>query len=311
MPSALRVGDIRAALDARLFPSITIWNRLEGRPRTPQLRPRAARRGPRRAVDADQAVADGRVPRQRRRLAGVREAAGRHHAADQVPARPAQAAQPFDDRRPARGEGRAAAGCRWQPAGRPIALDLRLVMGAQWLALIAGIGDYRAGVHRRRTRSPRPTRRKRATQTVCAQPEVWQLFAAVAGPGDGRRRAATSYLARGPGAPRLRRRRRDRRGRPRCARRLGRSAFVAWFERLPARSPPRGDDAWVPPQLEYQFAASAPLRPDGGEKVYVADEYYAGPARLVQPRRRSGRRVAGPGRRLRPDRPAARRAASR
>lgn len=35
------------------------------------------------------------------------------------------------------------------------------------------------------------------------------------------------------------------------------------------------DDAWVAPQLEYQFAASAPL-PGGSEKVYVADEYYQG-----------------------------------
>ena len=34
MPSAIRVGDIRAALTERLFPSVTMWNRLEGRPRT-------------------------------------------------------------------------------------------------------------------------------------------------------------------------------------------------------------------------------------------------------------------------------------
>ena len=38
--------------------------------------------------------------------------------------------------------------------------------------------------------------------------------------------------------------------------------------------PPSGDDAWIPEWLEYQFAASAPV--PGGEKVYVADEYYQG-----------------------------------
>ena len=49
--------------------------------------------------------------------------------------------------------------------------------------------------------------------------------------------------------------------------RLGRHAF--------SRSRLVDDNAWVPEKLEYQFAASAPM-PDGGEKVYVADEYYAG-----------------------------------
>src|SRR4051794_38063751 len=34
MPSAFRVGDMRLALSERRFPSVTMWNRLEGRPRT-------------------------------------------------------------------------------------------------------------------------------------------------------------------------------------------------------------------------------------------------------------------------------------
>src|SRR6266550_4081021 len=34
MPSARAVTDIRAALERRLFPTVTVWNRLEGRPRT-------------------------------------------------------------------------------------------------------------------------------------------------------------------------------------------------------------------------------------------------------------------------------------
>src|SRR6266481_9806137 len=34
MASSLPVGDPRKAMDARLFPSITVFNRLEGRPRT-------------------------------------------------------------------------------------------------------------------------------------------------------------------------------------------------------------------------------------------------------------------------------------
>src|SRR5499427_11125845 len=34
MPSARRIGPIKAAIDGRQFPSVTIWNRLEARPRT-------------------------------------------------------------------------------------------------------------------------------------------------------------------------------------------------------------------------------------------------------------------------------------
>src|SRR5260370_1165417 len=41
--------------------------------------------------------------------------------------------------------------------------------------------------------------------------------------------------------------------------------FVAWYERV-LLQPPADDDAFVPPHLEYQFAASAPLAT--GEKVY-------------------------------------------
>jgi hypothetical protein len=50
--------------------------------------------------------------------------------------------------------------------------------------------------------------------------------------------------------------------------------FLTWITRQFSQ-PTSGDDAWAPSQLEYQFAASAPL-PSGGEKVYVADEYYQG-----------------------------------
>lgn len=37
MPSALQVGLIATALRQRLFPTITRWNRLEARPRTPSF----------------------------------------------------------------------------------------------------------------------------------------------------------------------------------------------------------------------------------------------------------------------------------
>ena len=180
MPSALPGRrHPRGARRARLFPTITIWNRLEGRPRTPSFDRALQRRGARRAVDADQAVADGRVPRQRRRLAGLREAADRDDAADQVPARRRRPTQLFDDDVPleAKVERRPVPLHR----RRPISLDLRLAMGRQWLALIAGVGDYRqAFIDAYPIAAPDPTASAR-TPTCCAHPEVWQTFAAVAG----------------------------------------------------------------------------------------------------------------------------------
>ena len=71
-PDRYTVDDIVAALGKRRSPTVTLWNRLEGRPAHRGLRPRAAGRGPRRAVDADPPVADRRVPRRGRGLAGRR-----------------------------------------------------------------------------------------------------------------------------------------------------------------------------------------------------------------------------------------------
>ena len=86
------------------------------------------RRGARRAVDAHAPVADRRVPRRRRRLAGLREAA-RRRTRRSTRYRPGDGpAEPFDDDVPARGE------VERRPlplalGGREVALDLRLVDG--------------------------------------------------------------------------------------------------------------------------------------------------------------------------------------
>jgi len=37
MPSSIKVGNLPVALEQRLFPSVTTWNRLEARPRTQQF----------------------------------------------------------------------------------------------------------------------------------------------------------------------------------------------------------------------------------------------------------------------------------
>ena len=62
-----------------------------------------------------------------------------------------------------------------------LSLDLRLVMARQWLALIAAMRATTGRLTSRPTRSRRLIRRRPATSTVCAHPEAWDTFQAVAG----------------------------------------------------------------------------------------------------------------------------------
>jgi hypothetical protein len=270
MASSFHVADIRAALARRLFPSITTWNRLEARPRTISF-DRALRAeirdalwmltkqwqmGEFRGSDAGSPVF-AKLKIDTTRLTKYRP--------DAQPPQSFENAVPLEakvERRP----------IPLLIGGRPVAFDLRLAMGRQWLALTSGIGTYRqAFIDAYAITAPDPTRKEDAY--ICAHPEVWQTMAAVAGRAmDGAllylhlKANAANHSYDGIavidsshyGALEDRERR-----------------FIAWFERLFLQPPASGDDAWIPPRLEYQFAASAP-RPGGSEKVYVADEYYQG-----------------------------------
>ncbi len=271
MASAVPVTDIVSALMRRTFPSITTWNRLEARPRTTSF-DRALRAevrdalwmltkqwqmGEFRGSDAGSPVF-AKLQIDTTRLTKYRP--------------DAQAVQAFDYGLPfeAKVERRPIA---LTMKGRPMALDLRLAMGRQWLNLIGALDPaYRqAFIDAYRIATPDPT--AKADASICAHPDVWQTIAAVAGRAmDGG--ALYLHLAAGPGnhaydgvngiaAA-------DQAALDACAAR-----FLAWFGRQILQPPATGDDAWIPPKLEYQFTASAPL-PGGTEKVYVADEYYQG-----------------------------------
>jgi hypothetical protein len=267
MPSSLAVADIRQALSRRLFPSITTWNRLEARSRTASF-DRALRTevrdalwmltkqwqmGEFRGSDAGSPVF-AKLQIDTTRLT--------EYQPDAQPSQLLEYEMPLEakvERRP----------IPLVLRGRPIAFDLRLAMGRQWLALTSGIGPYRQNfIDAYPIAAPDPTRKEDAA--ICAHPEVWQTLAAIAGRAmDGGllylhlKASAGNHAYDGiavidpahHGAIQDRERR-----------------FVAWFERLLLQPPRAGDDSWVPPRLEYQFAASAPL-PGGNEKVYVADTY--------------------------------------
>src|SRR4051794_21657236 len=178
MPSALRVVDMIEALRTREFPSITLWNRLEGRPRTQSL-DRALQAevrdalwmltkqwqmGEFRGSDAGSPVAT------KLRIDTTRLTKYRPGTSD---------TQPFDETLPleAKVERRP---LPLRIHQRVASLDLRLAMGREWLALVDGIGNFRqAFIDAYPVVAPDPT--GVADAELVAQPHVWELFEAVAG----------------------------------------------------------------------------------------------------------------------------------
>jgi hypothetical protein len=271
MSSARPVTDIQAALARREFPSITTWNRVEGRPRTINF-DRALRAelrdplwmltkqwqmGEFRGSDAGSPVF-AKVQIDTTRLT-------KYQPAGQAP-EPFEYDVPFEakvERRP----------LLLTSGGRVMSLDLRLAMGRYWLKLIGSLNPvYRqAFIDAYPVTAPDPTRAADADQ--CATPTEWATFAAFAGRAmDGGvlyehlTAAAGNHAYDGVAGIA---------GTDQTAIDSDATRFTAWVQRMIMQPPVSGDDAWVPGQLEYQFAASAPDG-SGGERVYTAQEYYQG-----------------------------------
>ncbi len=268
MSSARPVDNISAALAKREIPTITTWNRLEGRPRSQQF-DRALQAEVRDALwmltkqwqmgefqgsDTGSPVF-AKILLQTTRLTKYQPAGGKPELFD--------ATVPLEtkvERRP----------LPLHRQNRILSLDLRLVMARQWFALIASIADYRNDfITAYPILAPDPSQTSNAD--VCAHPEAWDTFQAYAGRAmDGG--ALYEYLLvpghhsyDGIGTIA---------GGDHGALEGQEKKFLAWADRFLTQ--PAGDDnAWVPEKLEYQFATSAPA-PDGSEKVYVAEEYYSG-----------------------------------
>jgi hypothetical protein len=260
MADVHRIEDISLAMRERVFPTVTTWNRLEGRPRTADfarslraevrdplwMLSRQWQLGEFQADDAGSPI-ETRLHVESRRLTRYRP--GDAPATD------------FDDALPLEAT----------VERRPVSpgLDLRLAMGRRWLKLAAPIHDYRtAFIDRYAIRTPDPD--DPADAAICAHPTAWAAVAAVAGRAmDGG--ALFEHLVAAPGnraydlmptvldehKPDL----------DDAAER-----FVAWFRRLVEQPP--ADDAWDAQRLEYRFACAAP---DGdGEHALVAEGYAGG-----------------------------------
>ena len=276
MPISLLTEHLGEVILAKSKPGITLWNRLEGRPRT-ELFDRALRAevrdplwmltrqwqmGEFRGDDAGSPISV-KVRVETTKLRKYQSANGPVESfTDAIPL------EAHVERMPVQFEQRARPG--FAPHG--ISLDIRLLMGRQWLKMIRSVAPAQAvqdefksaySVHQ-------PDPLDLLDSPTCAHPEAWSNFAAASS--NRRMDGAELYFHliesaanhASDGIPSLAGM--DAQVDPVAAR------FVAWFQRLFYQ--PEGPGAWAADRLEYQFATSAPV--EVGEKVLVAEEYFHG-----------------------------------
>ncbi|MDX6580046.1 MAG: hypothetical protein QOJ47_1595 [Gaiellales bacterium] len=265
MADRREIVDIVDALEQRRFPTVTVWNRLEGRPRSADFSRslRAEVRDPLWMLsrqwqlgefDADDA---GSPVSTSFRLDTSRLTAYQPGSSPAVP---------FPETVPLE----ATVERRKLPlvAESTLGLDLRLVLGRRWLALIKNIGNYRDGFCTRYPIAP-PDPGDRADAAICAHAESWAAVAAVAGRAvDGG--ALYDHLTADPSNHAyddVQVDAGDRQALDDAA-----EQFVAWFRELILQPP--ADDAWQPPRLEYRFACSAPV--GQGARVLVGESFEGG-----------------------------------
>lgn len=267
MPDFVALADIQPVLTREIIlPTVVMWNRLEGRPRRKDF-DRALRAEVRDALwmltkqwqVGEFRGDDAGSPVYARLLAQV-EALKSYQPGELD-------AVPFDDSVP----------LETKVEQRPIvfstrehlaALDLRLLMGRQWLKMIAPVGNFRnAYIEQYPILAPDPA--DRADAHTAAHVEVWQHFNALAGRAmDGA--ALYFYLKADP----TRHAYDDMVVSDAAKADIDDVAtkFLAWFDGLFVRPEGQGD-AWLPSQLEYQFSLDTTGAPG---KVLRAREYYHG-----------------------------------
>jgi hypothetical protein len=278
MAPSLIVKNLTSVIQEKTLPGITLWNRLEGRPRADKFERalRAEVRDPLWMLCRQWQVGEfqgddagspifAKVHLDTTRLRKYQPADGPIEAFDDsIPLEAHVEKMPVSFQQQQKPNGISGT--------LEIALDVRLLMGRHWLKLIAPVSAAAVAqfVAAYPIHSPDPL--KAADFATTAHPEAWSNFAAVAGRRmDGAKlyfhliesaaNKASDGIAALAGM--------DLQVDPLAAR------FVRWFQKLihqPAQ--PAAATAWEPDRLEYRFSTSTPV--PGGEKVMVADEYYQG-----------------------------------
>lgn len=266
MNNYIAINNMTEVLQQKLLPSITLWNRLEARPRTDDF-DRALKAevrdplwmltkqwqlGEFRGDDAG-SPAFAKIQMATTRLTKYQADSKQVQTYDEdVPleAKVEQKKIPF------------------KSGAQDMSLDIRLMMGRHWLKLIKT--DFPAGLRDEyillyKILLPDPDDKNFAS--IVAHREAWQQVAAVA------ERSMDGYVfyahlkkgnSASEGTSQLGDVDLDALG----------EKFIKWFEKFFLQPIDDDNNAWLPSRMEYQFAVSAP--DEGGEKVMVADEYYHG-----------------------------------
>ena len=168
----------------------------------------------------------------------------------------------------------------FQLGQQDVALDLRLLMGRQWLKLIekvdTNLKQKYLEIEEYKIKKPNPNQESDAK--ICAHVKVWQQVSAVADRKmDGYR--LYQYLKENSENHAYN----DREGgiiegvdteaKKTAIDNLAQK-FIQWFERLYYQPLDQENPSWKPAYLEHQFSCSAPQ--GNAEKVLTADEYYHG-----------------------------------
>lgn len=264
VPENLITTNLGTVIASRAVPGITIWNRLEGRPRADKFE---------RALRAEVRDALWMITRQWQTGEFHGDDAGSPIFAkvrlETTKLRKYQSAngpvEEFNDRIPLESR------VEQMPvpfilANREISLDIRLLVGRHWLKLIAPVSAAAVPEFIAKYPIHRPDASLAEDAPITAHSEAWSNFVAAVNRMDGMKLYldlkagghASDGIAALAGVEGL-------------ADPLG-DKLVTWFEKLFYQ--PTQASAWVPDRLEYQFAMSTPQRQ--GEKVFVADEYFQG-----------------------------------
>lgn len=274
MNDFIAIENIHEVLDRKmLLPTVVLWNRLEGRPRTKNFTRalRAEIRDPLWMLCKQWQTGEFKGDD-----AGSPIFAKVHMATTELTKyQPGDAAaQDFDRSAPLE----AIVEQRPFPySGQQhiLSLDIRLLLGRQWLKYLqsAGLSALKPQYLQHaayRIAEPDPASRNDAFLT--AHPAVWQSFSALAGramdganlyfylKADNLHHAYDGIILANDS---------DKTTIDGLA-----GKFVQWYDQLFYQPDHNQNDAWQPQQLEYQFAVSAPK--SGTEKVMTAEEYYHG-----------------------------------
>jgi hypothetical protein len=271
MDAKYLVPEITAALQQKSLPTITLWNRQEGRPRTDNF-DRAMKAEIRDALwmltkqwqmgefqgdDAGSPImvkahVDTSALRQYQPGSGGFQPMG-----DQMPLETLVEQKPLV----------------MEQQGRIQHLDLRLQLGRRWLKLLgdAGMNAYTQD-YKDNYGFTLPPLGEHASDFVYAHVDAWQQYAAVAGRAmdgyllyayltDGAAHRASDGIAllNGTDAETL-----DNLG----------DEFKNWFSQLYQQPQPQ-EHAWQPPYLEYQFACAVNDEPENNTQ-YLSREYFHG-----------------------------------